>query len=171
MENVKNDSNIYPSFSLAFFFYRLSRFCEATESHSRTHAPPSSLPNKSSSYGRYIRSINSSQQGQLISKQNVMSQLAAVQHKFFNSNMGALFFCHFPLQSTHTGPRAQNYLTFQTLITKLRTIYLICVVIKEFCSLWRTTHLLLKEKVLMISVIRRILHGILSLVQHSVLNP
>ena len=95
-------------FHLLFFFYRLSRFCEATESHSRTHAPPSSLPNKSSSYGRYIRSINSSQQGQLISKQNVMSQLAAVQHKFFNSNMGALFFCHFPLQSTHTGPRAQN---------------------------------------------------------------
>ena len=101
-----------PFFFTCFFFYRLSRFCEATESHSRTHAPPSSLPNKSSSYGRYIRSINSSQQGQLISKQNVMSQLAAVQHRFFNSNMGALFFCHFPLQSTHTGPRAQNDLTF-----------------------------------------------------------
>ena len=53
MENVKNDSNIYPSFSLAFF-YRLSRFCQATESHSPTHAPPSPLPNKSSSYASYI---------------------------------------------------------------------------------------------------------------------
>ena len=155
----------------SLFFFTDFRGFVRRRSPILAHAPPSSLPNKSSSYGRYIRSINSSQQGQLISKQNVMSQLAAVQHKFFNSNMGALFFCHFPLQSTHTGPRAQNDLTFQTLITKQRTIYLICVVIKEFCSLWRTTHLLLKEKVLMISVIRRILHGILSLVQHSVLNP
>ena len=99
-------------FTCFFFFYRLSRFYQATESHSRTHAPPSPLPNKSSSYARYIRSINSSQQGRLISKQNIMSQLAAVQHKLFNSNTGVLFFCHFPLQSTHTGPRAQNDLTF-----------------------------------------------------------
>ena len=97
MENVKIDSNIYPSFSIAFFFNRLSRFCQETESHSRTHAPPSPLPNKSSSYGRYIRSINSSQQGRLISKQNIISQLAAMQHKLFNSNTGVLFFCHFPL--------------------------------------------------------------------------
>ena len=111
MENVKNDSNIYPSFSLAFF-NRLSRSCQGTESHSRTNAPPSPLPNKSSSYASYISSINSSQQGRLISKQNIISQLAAVQHKLFNSNTGVLFFCHFPLQSTHTGPRAQNDVTF-----------------------------------------------------------
>ena len=33
-----------PFFFTCFFFYRLSRFCQATESHSRTHAPPSPLP-------------------------------------------------------------------------------------------------------------------------------
>ena len=82
MEDVKNDSNLYPSFSPAFF-YRLSRFCQATESHSRTHAPPSPLPNKSTSFASYIHSINSSQQGRLISKQNIIPQLAAVQHKLF----------------------------------------------------------------------------------------
>ena len=101
-----------PFFFTCFFFFTDFRGFVRRRSPILAHAPPSSLPNKSSSYGRYIRSINSSQQGQLISKQNVMSQLAAVQHKFFNSNMGALFFCHFPLQSTHTGPRAQNDLTF-----------------------------------------------------------
>ena len=112
MENVKNDSNIYPSFSPAFFFTDFRGFVRRRSpilAPTPLHHP---FPNKSSSYARYIRSINSSQQGRLISKQNIMSQLAAVQHKLFNSNTAVLFFCHFPLQSTHTGPRAQNDLTF-----------------------------------------------------------
>ena len=46
-----------------------------------------------------MRLINSSQQGRLISKQNAISQLAAVQRKLFNSDTGVLFFRHFPLQS------------------------------------------------------------------------
>ena len=65
-----------------------------------SHTRPSITPSQqSSSYASYIRSINSSQQGRLISKQNIISQLAAVQHKLFNSNTGLLFFCHLPLQS------------------------------------------------------------------------
>ena len=100
MENVKNDSNIYPLLFHLLFFYRLSRFCQATESHSRTHALHHPFPTKApASYGSYIRSINSRQQGPLISKQNTISQLAAVQRKLFNSNTSVLFFRHFPLQS------------------------------------------------------------------------
>ena len=96
----KWQQHIPSSFSLAFFFYRLSRFCQATESHSRTHALHHPFPTKApASYGSYIRSINSSQQGPLISKQNTISQLAAVQRKLFNSNTSVLFFRHFPLQS------------------------------------------------------------------------
>ena len=76
-----------PFFFTCPFFYRFSRFCQATESHSRTHAPPS---------------INSSQQGRLISKQNIILQLAAVQHKLFNSNKGGcIIFLPFPFVVTH----------------------------------------------------------------------
>ena len=101
-----------PFFFTCFFFTDFRGFVRRRSpilAPTPLHHP---FPNKSSSYARYIRSINSSQQGRLISKQNIMSQLAAVQHKLFNSNTAVLFFCHFPLQSTHTGPRAQNDLTF-----------------------------------------------------------